>query len=153
MCTFGIFKQRFRFLKNAINLLHFQDDIDNVFFTCCILHNMILMFDSTTLDPRWENNVIWENLTPPEQPFDNDDEEEGEEEDEASDNQNEAATVLNSSNNNNNNNNNDNIALLGISIHRAQENLVFTFPSVTTTANNNINISSSSSSNNNNNNI
>lgn len=43
-CVFGRMKKRFRFVKNAIEL-HNQHQIDNAFFTCCMLHNMILMYD------------------------------------------------------------------------------------------------------------
>ncbi len=50
-CCFGSIKQRFRILKNPIEY-HTKDSIDNVFFTCCILHNMLLQFDG--LDRRWE---------------------------------------------------------------------------------------------------
>lgn len=60
-CVFGNMKKRFRFLKNAIEL-HTQHHIDNAFFTCCILHNMILMYDG--LDSRWEDDVDWEILDP-----------------------------------------------------------------------------------------
>lgn len=60
-CLFGRLKSRFRFLKNSIEL-HQQAQIDNVFFTCCILHNMILMYDG--LDSRWEDYVNWEELDP-----------------------------------------------------------------------------------------
>ena len=38
--VFGILKKRFRILKMPIELRQ-QDDIDNVFFSCCILHNML----------------------------------------------------------------------------------------------------------------
>ena len=55
-CTFGILKGRFRALKLPI---YFQtaEAIDNMFFTCCILHNMILAHDG--LDRRWEGSVNW----------------------------------------------------------------------------------------------
>ena len=38
-------------------LYHDKKCIDNMFFTCCILHNMLLSFDG--LANRWENNVNW----------------------------------------------------------------------------------------------
>jgi DDE superfamily endonuclease len=43
-CVFGSMKKRFRFLKHAIEI-HSQHEIDNAFFTCCTLHNIILMYD------------------------------------------------------------------------------------------------------------
>ena len=60
-CVFGSMKKRFRFLKHAIEI-HSQHHIDNAFFTCCILHNMILMYDG--LDSRWEENIDWDALDP-----------------------------------------------------------------------------------------
>ena len=61
-CCFGILKQRFRFLRNGI-VLQSQDLIDNVFFTCCIFHNMLLEFDG--LDTRWNlTEAEWERLDP-----------------------------------------------------------------------------------------
>lgn len=53
-CTFGVLKGRFRCLKLPI-FYNSKDNIDNMFFTCCILHNILLSFDG--LDSRWENNV------------------------------------------------------------------------------------------------
>jgi hypothetical protein len=49
-CAFGILKNRFRILKLPI-LLHDFDEIDDMFFTCCILHNMCLDFDG--FDDDW----------------------------------------------------------------------------------------------------
>ena len=43
-CAFGILKSRFRVLKLPIRMCDFQE-IDDMFFTCCILHNMCLDFD------------------------------------------------------------------------------------------------------------
>ena len=60
-CCFGILKGRFRFLRQGI-LLQTQAKIDTAFFTCCILHNMILAADG--LDKRWEDNVEWDVLNP-----------------------------------------------------------------------------------------
>ncbi len=54
--TFGILKGRFRCLKLPI-LIHDQQDIDNMFFTCCILHNMLLLHDER--DKLWYNDVEW----------------------------------------------------------------------------------------------
>ncbi|CAM9749108.1 unnamed protein product, partial [Ectocarpus fasciculatus] len=44
-CFFGILKGRFRILKLAM-AYQSQERIDNVFFTCCILHNMLHTFDT-----------------------------------------------------------------------------------------------------------
>lgn len=66
--TFGILKMRFRFFKNAIEL-HSQDDIDNAFFTCCILHNMLLQYDG--LDTLWMDEDFWKALDPDDD-YDND---------------------------------------------------------------------------------
>ena len=44
--VFGILKKRFRLLCNAIEL-HSKDQIDNVFFTSCILHNILLSYGNT----------------------------------------------------------------------------------------------------------
>ena len=55
-CVFGILKDRFRCLKLPI-YLHDENVIDNMFFTCCILHNMLLTEDG--YDRRWENGVNW----------------------------------------------------------------------------------------------
>ena len=60
-CVFGSMEKRFRFIKNAIEL-HNQHQIDNAFFTCCMLHHMILMYDG--LDSRWEDDVDWDVLDP-----------------------------------------------------------------------------------------
>ena len=40
-CTFGGMKKRFKWLKNWNSLVD-QADIDNVFTTCCMLHNILL---------------------------------------------------------------------------------------------------------------
>jgi Plant transposon protein len=53
-CAFGVLKGRFRCLKLPIyyeNKCH----IDYMFYTCCILHNMLLHFDG--LDVRWEKDI------------------------------------------------------------------------------------------------
>jgi hypothetical protein len=52
-CTIGIMKQRFRELKNPVEL-HHQSDIDNMFWTCCILHNLLIEYDG--LDRLWEED-------------------------------------------------------------------------------------------------
>jgi Plant transposon protein len=48
-CTFGSLKQRFKWLKTWNNLSQ-KEDIDHVFVTCCILHNILLEQDGY-LDP------------------------------------------------------------------------------------------------------
>ena len=53
-CTFGILKGRFRCLKLPI-YNHDKDTVDDMFFTCCILHNMLLTEDG--YDKRWEENM------------------------------------------------------------------------------------------------
>jgi len=42
-CFFGVLKARFQFLRNPIEYNIFT--IDDVFKTCCILHNMLLAYD------------------------------------------------------------------------------------------------------------
>jgi Plant transposon protein len=53
-CTFGILKGRFRILKMRL-LIQDKEKIDNVFFSCCVLHNILLAYDG--LDGRWEADV------------------------------------------------------------------------------------------------
>ncbi len=55
-CTFGILKGRFRILKIPV-LFQSQAVIDNIFKTCCVLHNMILYMKN--VDSRWEDDVNW----------------------------------------------------------------------------------------------
>ena len=50
-CTFEILKSRFRILKNTIRL-KFEDDIEALFRTCAVFHNILLQFDSF-LNPDW----------------------------------------------------------------------------------------------------
>ena len=47
-CTFGILKKRWHILKNHM-LLHNKARIDNVVFTCAVLHNMLIEHD------KWEH--------------------------------------------------------------------------------------------------
>jgi hypothetical protein len=54
-CTFGILKARFRILKNPI-ILNKQYEIDNMFVTCCIIHNMLLEYDQ--LDRVFDEKVV-----------------------------------------------------------------------------------------------
>ena len=58
-CTFGILKGRFRILKTGIRLLG-QKSADNIFLTCCALHNWLLSEDG--LSVGWEEGtpIIWE---------------------------------------------------------------------------------------------
>ena len=51
-CTFGILKGRFRILKTLMLYQH-KDQIDNVFWTACILHNMLLMHDGLDKLQDW----------------------------------------------------------------------------------------------------
>lgn len=48
-CTFGSLKKRFKILKIPI-LYHTVERVDNVFFTCAILHNMLLKWDGYGLE-------------------------------------------------------------------------------------------------------
>ncbi|CAN0362174.1 unnamed protein product, partial [Pylaiella littoralis] len=43
-CFFGILKGRFRILKLRLTY-HCREDADNIFFTCCILHDMLHSID------------------------------------------------------------------------------------------------------------
>ena len=65
-CTFGILKGRWRILKSGIRI-HGTDGPDQVFLTCCALHNKLLDIDG--LDEQWEQGVqsIWSTA------YDNDD--------------------------------------------------------------------------------
>ncbi len=47
-CTFGILKKRWRILKNHM-LIRDKARIDNIVFTCAILHNMLIEND------KWED--------------------------------------------------------------------------------------------------
>jgi DDE superfamily endonuclease len=52
-CTFGIMKGRFRVLKTGIRFN--PQSADNLWFTCCALHNWLLEIDG--LDARWQLGV------------------------------------------------------------------------------------------------
>ena len=54
-CTFGIVKGRWRILKLPLQYRE-KCDIDNIFMTCCILHNVIHAFDGRL---EWERDVDW----------------------------------------------------------------------------------------------
>jgi Plant transposon protein len=57
-CTFGILKGRFRVLKTGIRL-HGIEATDNIWLTCCALHNFLLEEDG--LNANWESGIsIWE---------------------------------------------------------------------------------------------
>ena len=58
-CTFGIMKGRFTILKTGIKLQNFELT-DQVWLTCCALHNMLLFADG--LDQGWEEGHLsyWE---------------------------------------------------------------------------------------------
>jgi hypothetical protein len=62
-CTFGILKGRFRILKNAIRL-KYEDDIEALFRTCAVLHNILLQFDGF-LNP--DGLVVDPNVEEPEE--------------------------------------------------------------------------------------
>jgi hypothetical protein len=69
-CTFGILKSRFRILKNAIRL-YFEDDIEDLFRTCAVLHNILLQFDGllsvdwVAVDPNVEEPEVDPEATQP----------------------------------------------------------------------------------------
>jgi len=54
-CFFGILKGRFRILKMTL-LYGTRERVDNIFFTCCILHNMLHAFDGIAL---LEKGINW----------------------------------------------------------------------------------------------
>lgn len=55
-CTFGILKKRFMCLKQAIRL-HTKNEIDNMFFACCILHNILLASPPSNENDAAEDTV------------------------------------------------------------------------------------------------
>ena len=58
-CTFGILKGRFTILKTGVKL-HGFELTDQIWLTCCALHNMLLFADG--LDDGWEDGKMsyWE---------------------------------------------------------------------------------------------
>jgi hypothetical protein len=56
-CTFGILKGRFRILKVPC-LLKSKEEVDNLFFNCCALHNEIMR--DTHLNKLWEARINWD---------------------------------------------------------------------------------------------
>lgn len=53
-CTFGILKGRFRVLKTGIRLQSFKA-VDDIWFTCCALHNYLLEVDG--LHKQWTKGI------------------------------------------------------------------------------------------------
>ena len=53
-CTFGILKQRFSVLRNGIRLSSIKH-VDQVWLTCCALHNKLLIIDG--LHENWNNSL------------------------------------------------------------------------------------------------
>jgi hypothetical protein len=47
-CTFGILKARFRYLRNKVQH-HSMDIIEGAMKVCCMIHNMILVYDGESL--------------------------------------------------------------------------------------------------------
>ena len=58
-CFFGRLKIRFKCLLNPI-FLHDENDIDAMFLTCCILHNMLLTWDG--LDVAYDDPSTWKTV-------------------------------------------------------------------------------------------
>jgi hypothetical protein len=75
-CTFGIIKSRFRIIWNGI-FYQKQETVEQIFLTCCMLHNIILGYDADG-STEWESAVNWEDLYPaehlPEDVLDSDEE-------------------------------------------------------------------------------
>ena len=61
-CTFGQLKNRFRIIKRPLEMesLH---EINLLFKACCVLHNMILIYDHRDI-MHWEVGVDWALLNP-----------------------------------------------------------------------------------------
>jgi hypothetical protein len=76
-CFFGVLKSRFRWLRNPITL-HYQSQIDNAVFLCCMLHNMLLQYDGLDRFASWEQErEFWDDLAPQERVHDADYDEAG----------------------------------------------------------------------------
>jgi hypothetical protein len=54
-CTFGILRGRWRILKTGVRL-HGVEKVDQVWFTCCALHNWLLEIDG--LMNEWCDGVL-----------------------------------------------------------------------------------------------
>ncbi|CAB1107876.1 unnamed protein product [Ectocarpus sp. CCAP 1310/34] len=67
-CFFGILKGRFRILKLRLGYRS-KEDIDNIFSTCCILHNMLHTFDGMDV---FEEDVDWVGSAGLHDPWDHD---------------------------------------------------------------------------------
>ncbi|CAN0213958.1 unnamed protein product, partial [Pylaiella littoralis] len=64
-CFFGILKMRFRILKLAMTYQK-QERLDYVFFTCCILHNMLHTHDGMgglEEDVNWVGSAELQNTS------------------------------------------------------------------------------------------
>jgi hypothetical protein len=70
-CTFGQLKNRFRILKKGLEMTSLKE-MELLFKACCILHNMILIYDRRDI-MEWEINVDWELLDPDDQIEEEDD--------------------------------------------------------------------------------
>ena len=55
-CTFGILKARFGILKSGIPL-HGEEACDEIWLTCCALHNFLLKEDG--LDEGWYREIFF----------------------------------------------------------------------------------------------
>ena len=64
-CTFGQLKNRFRILRRPLEIDSIHD-INLLFKACCVLHNMILIYDHRDIE-HWEVGVDWEILEPDEE--------------------------------------------------------------------------------------
>lgn len=51
-CSFGMLKGRFRVLKSAITIRD-KTQVDNIFYTCCVLHNHLIVADGRDLE-NWD---------------------------------------------------------------------------------------------------
>ncbi len=54
-CTFGILKGRRRILKTGIRV-YGVDKVDDIWLTCCALHNWLLDIDG--LSDQWNDEVL-----------------------------------------------------------------------------------------------
>jgi hypothetical protein len=61
-CTFEILKGPWQILKTGVQV-YGVDKVDQVWFTCCVLHNWLL--DADELTDKWNNGILmsgWEGL-------------------------------------------------------------------------------------------
>ena len=54
-------KSRFRILRSPVTF-HTKEDLQNIMFCCCILHNVVLSADG--IDTAWGDDVSWDTLEP-----------------------------------------------------------------------------------------